>query len=98
MKRGLVIGKFMPLHQGHIALIRFAASHCDELIVSMSYRPDDPIAGHLRFSWVKEIFQDTPSIKPSMVVDDFDDETLAWPERTRIWSAFIKRTFPPVQI
>jgi HTH-type transcriptional repressor of NAD biosynthesis genes len=34
MIRGLVIGKFMPVHNGHIALINFAASQCDELIVS----------------------------------------------------------------
>mgnify|MGYP003834889701 CR=1 FL=1 len=33
MKRGLVIGKFMLVHKGHIALINFAASQCDELIV-----------------------------------------------------------------
>jgi HTH-type transcriptional regulator, transcriptional repressor of NAD biosynthesis genes len=31
MKRGLVIGKFMHIHNGHIALIDFAASQCDEL-------------------------------------------------------------------
>jgi len=98
MKRGLVIGKFMPVHAGHIALIRFAAAQCDELIVSLSYKPDDPISGTLRFGWLKEIFKDEPAIKPFINVDDFDDESLPWPERTKIWTAFIQRTFPPVQI
>lgn len=54
MKRGLVIGKFMPIHNGHTALINFAASQCDELIVSMSYTPDDKINPELRFQWIKE--------------------------------------------
>lgn len=98
MTRGLVIGKFMPLHEGHIALINFAASQCDELIVSMSYTDVDPIPPLLRFSWITEIFSNRNSIKPAMIRDDFDDESLAWPERTKVWSDLIRRTYPPIDI
>lgn len=98
MKRGLVIGKFLPIHAGHVALIRFAAQHCDELIVSMSYTPIDPIPAALRFEWIRTIFADAPTIKPAMVVDDFDDDSLPLSERTKIWAAFIQRTYPPVDI
>jgi len=41
---------------------------------------------------------DDADIKPAMVVDDFDDESLSLPERTRIWAAFIRRTYPPIDI
>ncbi|XZG69165.1 AAA family ATPase [Chitinibacteraceae bacterium HSL-7] len=34
--KGLVVGKFAPLHLGHEALIAFALQHCDEVLV-MSY-------------------------------------------------------------
>jgi HTH-type transcriptional repressor of NAD biosynthesis genes len=98
MKRGLIIGKFMPVHAGHIALIRFAAERCDELIVSMSYTPADPIPANLRFDWLRELFAGEPNIKPAMVADDFDDASLPLPERTKIWAAFIRRTYPPVHI
>ena len=98
MKRGLVIGKFLPIHEGHVALIRFAAEHCDELIVSMSYTPLDPIDPALRLSWIKAIFQDYSSIKPAMVLDDFDDESMPLPERTKVWADFIGRTYPAVDI
>jgi HTH-type transcriptional regulator, transcriptional repressor of NAD biosynthesis genes len=94
--RGLVVGKFMPIHNGHVALIRFAASQCKELIVSMSYTTADPINAHLRFSWLKEIFADDPHIKTFMLLDDFDDESLLLFERTKIWAAFIKKTYPGV--
>jgi HTH-type transcriptional repressor of NAD biosynthesis genes len=57
MKRGLVIGKFMPLHKGHIALIEFAAALCDELIVSMSYTDNDPIDPQLRLEKIAEHYQ-----------------------------------------
>lgn len=98
MKRGLVIGKFLPIHEGHVALIRFAAEHCDELIVSMSYTPLDPIDPVLRLSWIRAIFQDYTSIKPAMILDDFDDESLPLPERTKVWADFIRRTYPAVDI
>jgi HTH-type transcriptional repressor of NAD biosynthesis genes len=98
MKRGLIIGKFMPIHNGHIALILFAARHCDELIVSMSHTLMDPIDASLRFVWIKEIFKDQSHIKPEMVKDDFDNESLPLTERTRLWAAFIQKTYPPIDI
>jgi HTH-type transcriptional regulator, transcriptional repressor of NAD biosynthesis genes len=98
MKRGLVIGKFMPLHLGHVALIRFAAGQCDELIVSMSYTLHDPIDAGLRFNWICEHFQNDPHIKPFMIADDFDDESLPLPERTRHWAVVMQRTYPPIDV
>jgi HTH-type transcriptional repressor of NAD biosynthesis genes len=96
VKRGLVIGKFMPLHFGHIALIRFAASQCDELIVSMTCKPGDPIDGELRFSWIIEYFEYDSKIKPWISLDDFDQESFPIEERMKLWAAFIQRTFPPI--
>ena len=98
MKRGLVIGKFMPLHLGHIALIRFAASHCDELIVSLTYKPSEPIDGKLRFEWINEYFKDDLPIKPAISEDDFDQESLPISHRIKLWSIFIKKRFPSVDI
>jgi HTH-type transcriptional regulator, transcriptional repressor of NAD biosynthesis genes len=98
MKRGLVIGKFMPLHEGHITLIRFAINHCDELIVSMSYKEDDPIPGAKRFSWLKEIFQHDQRIHPQLVVDDFDDDSLPWIERTKVWADFLLGRYGKIDV
>ena len=96
MTRGLVIGKFMPVHAGHISLIEFAAAHCDELIVSMSYKHDDPIDESLRFNWLKEIFKTSNSIKIEKVEDNFDDETLELEARTKRWAEFISIRYPPI--
>jgi HTH-type transcriptional repressor of NAD biosynthesis genes len=95
MKRGLVIGKFMPLHYGHISLIEFAAAHCDELIVSMSYNAFDVISDELRFSWIIETFKDQPNIKVFSIVDDFDREDLSLNERTKIWADRMRQVYPP---
>ena len=98
MIRGLVIGKFMPVHNGHIALINFAASQCDELIVSMSYTDYDTINFQLRFNWVKEIFADQPGIKPHLIKDDFDNELLPLRERTRLWANKMKQQYPKIDV
>jgi len=98
MNRGLVIGKFLPIHDGHLALINFAATQCDELIVSMSYTNQDPIPADLRFSWIEEIFKDRPTINPAIIKDDFDNENLPLPERTKKWSEVIRRTYPPIDV
>lgn len=98
MTRGLVIGKFMPVHKGHIALVEFACSHCDEVIVSMSFTPRDVIPGHVRFEWVRAALAHLPKAKPFVVIDDFDDESLAPDPRVKIWSDFIKKTYPPIDI
>ena len=98
MKRGLVIGKFMPLHKGHIALISFAASQCDELIVSMSYTDTDPIEPQLRFCWLKEQFNSNPAILPHIIKDDFDDERLPLTERTALWAEKMKEVYPPIDV
>jgi len=98
MKRGLVIGKFSPLHQGHVALINFAASQCDELIVSMSYTDADPIPKDMRFFWITETFKDRLEIKPELIKDDFDDENLPLEERTKKWSEVIRKVYPPIDV
>jgi HTH-type transcriptional repressor of NAD biosynthesis genes len=98
MKRGLVIGKFMPIHKGHIALINFAAAHCDELIVSMSFTPEDKIDPVLRFQWIKQIFKSQPNIKPAIIADDFDDETLPLNERTNIWAIRMREVYPKIDM
>jgi len=96
MRRGLVIGKFLPIHQGHLALIHFAASQCDEVIVSMSYGTNDAIDGELRFSWIKEIFEGHPRVKPEIIKDDFDNDLLPLAERTKIWAERMQKVYPPV--
>ncbi|MCW5910235.1 MAG: AAA family ATPase [Cyclobacteriaceae bacterium] len=96
MTRALVIGKFMPIHNGHIALINFAATHADEVIVSMSYTKADVTDPALRLKWIKEIFKDRPNIVPSIIEDNFDDVSLPLPERTKTWAEVMRRAYPKI--
>ena len=57
-KRGFLLGKFMPPHAGHMALIRTARALVDELTVLVCWLPDDPIAGEARLAWMRELLPD----------------------------------------
>ena len=54
MKKGLVFGKFMPLHVGHISLIEFATKLCDNLYVVLCYTDDEEIPGIIREQWLRQ--------------------------------------------
>lgn len=97
-KRGLVIGKFMPIHNGHIALINFALAQCEELIVSMSYTLEDKIDPKLRFKWIQEIFKNEPRIKPAIILDDFDYQELPLNGRTKIWADKMRAVYPAIDV
>ncbi len=56
MKRGFLLGKFMPPHAGHIALVNAALDLVDELTILVCWLPGDPIPGERRLAWMKELF------------------------------------------
>ena len=56
MKRGFLLGKFMPPHAGHVSLIEAARKLVDELTILVCSLPDDPIPGQLRLEWVRTMF------------------------------------------
>ncbi|MBX7126190.1 MAG: AAA family ATPase [Cyclobacteriaceae bacterium] len=98
MKRGLVIGKFLPLHYGHLALIRFASQRCDELIVSLSHKVDDPIPYEIREQWLRTECNAWENVQIASSPDDFDNEQLPIIERTALWAAFIRKRFPRIDV
>jgi len=48
VKRGFILGKFMPPHAGHVTLIQSARALVDELTILLCSLPDDPILGETR--------------------------------------------------
>jgi len=98
LKKGLIIGKFMPLHKGHVGLINFACKNCDELTVLAGVLPGEPIEGHLRYKWLWETFRDNRKIK----IDFTDDILPAAAESSRsvskVWAEYPSKKYPGVRI
>ncbi|NLR76474.1 AAA family ATPase [Leeia aquatica] len=51
---GLVVGKFSPLHRGHLGLIQFAAAKCKRLVIVSYSSPEYPgCAAEQRERWLR---------------------------------------------
>lgn len=101
MRRGLVLGKFMPIHNGHIKLIEHAAENCDSLIVWICVSNKESMSAKLRFNWVMQIFKDNPKIEP--ILFEYDESILpntseSSKEVSEIWSEAIKQNLPQIDV
>ena len=78
--RGLVLGKFLPPHLGHLRLVRFAAAMVDHLDVVVGTLAAEPIPGALRAEWMTELC-------PNAAVHHLDEELPASPlEHPDFWT------------
>ncbi|MEL7025066.1 MAG: AAA family ATPase [Pseudomonadota bacterium] len=56
-KRGLTLGKFLPLHEGHALLLRSAAKHCHELTVLVGVASNDLYSFEQRERWILDLLE-----------------------------------------
>jgi NadR type nicotinamide-nucleotide adenylyltransferase len=90
-RTGLIIGKFLPPHRGHLHLIEQARAQVHQLTVAVFSRPDEPIPGPLRAAWLAELC-------PGVRVLHSDDPNPQWPHEHPafwdIWTASVRRLLP----
>ncbi|HSC40241.1 MAG TPA: adenylyltransferase/cytidyltransferase family protein, partial [Chitinophagaceae bacterium] len=101
MKTGLVLGKFLPLHKGHMALVEFALQHCDRLIVLVCATAKESIPGDTRRQWLQATYHHQPRIQTQLL--EYNDEHLpntsvSSREASRLWAAQIGRAVPGIDI
>lgn len=91
MKRGFLLGKFMPPHAGHIALVEAAAELVDRLTILVCWLPDDPIPGELRLGWMRSLFPQCRVVGHGEIVPQEPGESAEfWP----IWQAIVASVHP----
>ena len=91
MTTGMLLGKFMPPHKGHLYLARFAENYVDDLYIVVGSLKDEPIPGDIRFEWMKELF-------PNATVIHLDEELPQKPEDHpdfwKLWEKALLRVLP----
>lgn len=60
--KALVIGKFMPLHKGHLALIDFATTQAETVVVCATAHDGEIIPLNHRVSWLSESYTQNKSV------------------------------------
>jgi NadR type nicotinamide-nucleotide adenylyltransferase len=89
--RGLLLGKFLPPHRGHQYLVDFARTYCERVTILVCTRSDEPIPGHLRFQWMRELFPDQDVVH---VTEDLPQEPAEHPRFWDIWGDLCRRACP----
>ncbi len=91
MSRGLVLGKFMPPHAGHLFLVDFARRMVDELTVVVGTLAAEPIPGALRYRWMREL---SPGCEVLHLVDENPQDPSEHPDFWGIWRRSLLRILP----
>lgn len=74
MIRGLVVGKFLPFHLGHKALIEFANKRCNHLTVLVCASNRENLPGQVRAGWIRSSLSDKTNIE--VQVFEYDEDIL----------------------
>lgn len=90
-KRGMVLGKFLPPHAGHVYLVDFAREWCDELAVVVGTLEREPIPGAVRFGWMRELF---PDVHVVHLTDENPQLPEEHPDFWEIWRKSLRRVLP----
>lgn len=90
-RRGLVLGKFMPPHLGHLHLIEVAQSQVEQLTVLVCTLQREPINGSLRYAWMREL---CPQACVLHITDENPAEPKDDPNFWNIWTDTIRRHVP----
>jgi len=88
----------MPLHQGHLSLIEFAAAHCQQLFILLGVNKQEPIPGHLRLQWLKEAVAHLPQVQIVLAETNLPATSVASREVSRQWANYIGEVMPPVDL
>ncbi|MFD6094289.1 AAA family ATPase [Oerskovia sp. NPDC060338] len=93
---GLVIGKFYPVHAGHVNLVRTALSRCERVTVQVLTASRESIPGEVRAGWLRA------EVPGAHVVTGLDDAPVdyaspdAWTEHVKVMESLLDRAHGPV--
>jgi NadR type nicotinamide-nucleotide adenylyltransferase len=81
---GLVIGKFYPVHAGHLNLVRTALARCARVTVQVLVSTQESIPGEVRAQWIRD---ELPQARVLVGLDDEPvdyDSAAAWDAHVRV--------------
>ncbi len=85
---GMVLGKFMPPHLGHLYLIQFANHYVDDLTVVVGTLKSEPIPGDIRYHWMQELI---PHAQVLHLTDENPQDPSEHPDFWQIWQESLRR-------
>ena len=84
---GVIIGRFMPPHSGHLYLIDFARHMVERLYVLVCTLSHEPIPGNLRYEWIREL---APSCEVIHITEEIPAARRGEVGATAIWAETVR--------
>lgn len=84
-KNGLVLGKFMPVHKGHLHLINTAIEQCETVFVMVCSLKSEPISGIFRYHAMVKCFPNMSNVKIIHCTDENPQTPEEHPLFWKIW-------------
>ena len=91
MTRGMILGRFLPPHLGHLYLAEFARGVVDRLTIVVASLPAEPIPGELRARWMREL---VPDARVVLLDEGLPPDPGADPDGWARWRAALCRVLP----
>ena len=88
-RHALVLGKFMPIHAGHVHLIEAAAQQAARVTVLVCTLQREPLAGALRYRWAAETLAHLATVRVVHVADEVPAQPEDSPDFWAIWVPLI---------
>ncbi|MEZ0374364.1 MAG: AAA family ATPase, partial [Candidatus Sericytochromatia bacterium] len=93
-RHGMVLGKFMPPHKGHVLLIDFARHFVDDLVIVVGTLPGEPIPGALRYQWMQELFPSCTVLHLEKVLPPYPEEAPSVEVFWQLWRSSLLEILP----
>lgn len=91
VKTGMLLGKFLPPHRGHVYLGNFARHFVDDLTIVVGTLEREPIPGRLRFEWMRQLF---PGVNVVHLAEELPQDPADHPDFWELWRAALLRVLP----
>ena len=101
MKKAFILGKFLPFHNGHLAMIEFALKHCDYLSVLVCCSEKEAIPCRQRQSWIQASFPKEDKLEVRLypyAEADLPNTSVSSHEVSKVWAQVLQEQFPDYDI
>ena len=88
---GMMLGKFLPPHYGHVYLGDFARNFVKELTIVVGTLKREPIPGHLRYQWMKQLF---PGVNVVHLEEELPQDPSEHSDFWQLWQTALENILP----
>lgn len=88
---GMLLGKFLPPHYGHVYLGDFARHFVKKLTIVVGTLKCEPIPGQLRFEWMRQLF---PGVNVVHLDEELPQDPSEHPDFWHLWKTALQRILP----